>query len=203
MIYCISCGRGIPEDSKFCTFCGTPTPVVDPKQPNLATNPPSSRKPVDVSRTDTSKKVYNEFYRDPGFWGGILVIIGFFLPFFTMDGNSLFDAVQTSASTDTTVLIWLVFPVAGLVVLLHSLVNGWPGFITTIFIILALIALALFGYVMMTDPLKYFASEDISTIVRTVGFGLWATLLGTILLIFHNRKRRVEIHKTKVIDRTL
>ena len=37
MIYCLSCGKAIPADSKFCTFCGAPAPVVDPKQPNLAT----------------------------------------------------------------------------------------------------------------------------------------------------------------------
>ncbi|MDB5221754.1 MAG: zinc-ribbon domain [Chitinophagaceae bacterium] len=203
MIYCLSCGRGIPDDSKFCTFCGTPTPVVDPKQPNLATNAPSSRQPVDVSRTHTSTKTVNEFYKDAGFWGAILVLAGFFLPFFTKDGTSLLDAVQTTASTEPAVLIWLVFPVTGLVVLLHSLVNGWPGFITTIFIILALIALVLFGYVMMKDPEKYFGAKDFSTIIQTAGMGLWATLLGTVLLLFHSRRRRVEVHNTKVIDRNL
>ena len=78
MIYCLSCGKSIPDDSKFCTFCGTPTPVVDPKQPNLATA--STNKPIDVSRTQTVRKTSNEFYKDPGFWGGILVIAGFFLP---------------------------------------------------------------------------------------------------------------------------
>ena len=201
MIYCLSCGKGIPEDSKFCTFCGAPTPVVDPKQPNLATT--SSNKPVDVSRTDTKRKVYNEFYKDAGFWGALLVLAGFFLPFYTGDGVSLFDAVRLNATNDPAALIWLIFPITALFVLLHNLVSGWPGIVTTIFIILLLIALVLFAYVMITDPLKYFGSEDIATIIKTAGLGLWATFLGTILLLFHRKHKRVEIHKTKVIDRTL
>lgn len=201
MIYCLSCGKGIPEDSKFCTFCGAPTPVVDPKQPNLATNAPA-RKPVDVSTTQISKNTFNEFYKDAGFWGALIVLAGFFLPFYNTVSVSLFDAVKATAAADPVVLIWLVFPVTAIVVLLHSLVTGWPGFITTIFIILVLIALIMFGWVMMTDRAKYFGSEDISTIAKTVGAGFWATLLGTVLLLFHRRHKKVEIHKTKIIDRT-
>jgi hypothetical protein len=201
MIYCLSCGKQIPADSKFCTFCGAPTPVVDPKQPNLATNPP--HKPVDVSRLETTKKTYNEFYKDAGFYGALMVLIGFFLPFYTTTGISLFDAVQLNATDDPAVLIWLVFPVTALIVLLHSFIPGWPRMITTIMIFLAFVALALFGYVMFKDPVKYFGSADMSEIARLVGYGFWLTLVGTILLLFHRRHKRVEIHKTKIIDRTL
>lgn len=201
MIYCLSCGKEIPGDSKFCTFCGAATPVVDPKQPNRALTSPS--KAIDVSTMHTSRKSYNEFYKDPGFWGSLLVIAGFFLPFYNAEGTSLFDAVQLTAASEPSVLIWCIFPVTAVIVLLHSLVSGWPGLITTIFIILVFIALLLFGYVMMKDPVKYFGSADASTFLKTVGLGLWLTLFGTILLLFHRRHRRVEIHKTKVIDRTL
>lgn len=201
MIYCLNCGKGIPEGSKFCTFCGTPVPVVDPQQPNLATNPKT--RPVDVSKTDVRRRTINEFYKDAGFYGALIALAGFFLPFFTMDGTSLFDAVRSNASTEPVVLIWLIFPVTALVVLLHSLIIGWPGFITAIFIIISLLALILFGYVMITEPEKYFHTSDINTIVTTAGLGLWATLLGTILMLFHRRHKRLEVHRTKVIDRTL
>ena len=200
MIYCLSCGKSIPEDSKFCTFCGAPTPVVNPKQPNVAKASPE--KPVDVSTTHTKKKTYNEFYKDAGFYGGIIVLAGFFMPFYSMDSMSLFDAVQTNAADNPAVLMWLIFPVAGLVVILHSLVKGWPGLITTIIIGIALLALVLFGYVLMKDPVKYFATDSLSEIAKTVGYGFWMTLVGTVLLFFHRRQRRVEIHKTKIIDRT-
>ena len=117
MIYCLNCGKGIPDDSKFCTFCGTPVAVVDPKQPNLATSAPA--KPVDVSRNYTSTKTVNEFYKDAGFWGAILVLAGFFLPFY-MNSVSLYDAVSSEASSDPWSLLWLVFPVAAVFVLLAA-----------------------------------------------------------------------------------
>ena len=135
MIYCLSCGKSIPDDSKFCTFCGAPTPVVDPKQPNLATA--STSKPIDVSRTQTVRKTSNEFYKDPGFWGGILVIAGFFLPFFPNNSASLYQIVQAEAAADKIVLLWLIFPVAGLFMLLHSL-RVMPGVIAIFFSFLLL-----------------------------------------------------------------
>ena len=200
MIYCLNCGKGIPDDSKFCTFCGTPTAVVDPKQPNLATSP--SHKPVDVSRTHTTRKTYNEFYKDPAFWGSLIVLIGFFLPFLSSNSASLFDVVQLEYGEDKLVLLWLIFPVAGLFMLLHSL-KLLPGFLAIFFSFLAMIALIYWGYVMFSDRAKYFGSEDISTVIKTVGVGLWLTALGTILLLFHKRHTKVEVHNTKVIDRTL
>ena len=200
MIYCLSCGKAIPADSKFCTFCGAPTPEVDPRQPNLATT--STRKPVDVSRTETVRKTSNEFYKDPGFWGSILVIAGFFLPFFSNNSGSIYQAVQAEAPADKIVLLWLIFPVAGLFMLLHSL-KIMPGILAIFFSFLAVIAVFYWGYVMLSESEKYFASTDPMTIIKTVGIGIWATLLGTLLLLFHRRHTRVEVHHTKIIDRNL
>ena len=200
MIYCLSCGKEIPSDSKFCTFCGTPTPTVDPKQPNLATA--STNKPIDVSRTETSRKTINEFYKDAGFWGGLLVLAGFFLPFFSNNSASIFDAVQAEAPADKIVLLWLIFPISGLFMLLHSL-RIMQGILAIFFSFLAVIALIYWGYIMLSESYKYFGTADMMTIIKTVGIGLWATVLGTILLLFHNRHTRVEVHKTKIIDRNL
>lgn len=200
MIYCLNCGKGIPDDSKFCTFCGTPTAVVDPKQPNLATAP--SHKPVDVSRTHTTTKRVNEFYKDPAFWGSLIVIAGFFLPFLSNDSASLFDVVQRTADTDKLVLLWLIFPIAGLFMLLHSL-KVVPGVFAIFFSFLAMIALIYWVYIIFNNRVEYFGTEDMATAVKTVGIGLWLTVLGTILLLFHKRHTKVEIHNTKIIDRNL
>ena len=43
MIYCLNCGKGIPDQSKFCTFCGTPTAQVDPQNPNVAASSTTSQ----------------------------------------------------------------------------------------------------------------------------------------------------------------
>ena len=86
--------------------------------------------------------------------------------------------------------------------LLHSL-KVLPGFIAIFFSFLAMIALIYWGYIMLNDRVTYLGSDDIATIIKTVGLGLWLTVLGTILLLFHKRHTKVEIHNTKVIDRTL
>ena len=200
MIYCLNCGKGIPDDSKFCTFCGTPVAVVDPKQPNLATS--ASNKPVDVSRNYTSTKTVNEFYKDAGFWGAVIVLIGFFLPFFSMDGESLFEGVQNNISGDPWMYFFLIFPIAAIMVLLHSLFRGWPGFISAIFIILIFLALAILVYVLIVNAETLFKTNDFITIVKTAGIGMWATLVGTILLLFHRRHKKTIVSKTKIIDRS-
>ena len=200
MIYCQNCGKGIPDGSKFCTFCGTPVPVVDPEHPNLATAP--QHKAIDVSRNYTTTRTINEFYKDPGFWGGLILIIGFFLPFFPHETASIYDRVCATVTEDRIVLLWLVFPLAGLFMMLHSL-NILPGFLAIFFMFFALVALIYWGYRMATNSQFYFNSTDATTIIKTVGIGLWATLLGTILLLFHRRHTKVEVNRTKVIDRTL
>ena len=41
MIYCLNCGKGIPDQSKFCTFCGTATGTSETKQSDITTPPVS------------------------------------------------------------------------------------------------------------------------------------------------------------------
>jgi hypothetical protein len=39
MIFCSNCGKGIPRDSRFCTFCGAVVQIVDPKTEKPVVNP--------------------------------------------------------------------------------------------------------------------------------------------------------------------
>jgi hypothetical protein len=41
MIYCLNCGKGIPDQSKFCTFCGTAIGTAETKQPENSSPPVS------------------------------------------------------------------------------------------------------------------------------------------------------------------
>ncbi|MBA2249875.1 MAG: zinc ribbon domain-containing protein [Chitinophagaceae bacterium] len=230
MIYCSNCGKELPVGSKFCPSCGTTIGAVNREHEPVRTEPvrtepvrtepvrtepvrtePVRTEPVRTERVVTTqaelgnfstRRTVNEFYKDPGFWGGLILITGFFLPFLSNNTVSLFDTVRLEMETDKVVLLWAIFPVAGLFMLLHSL-NVFSGFLAIFFTFLAVIALVYWGYHMLTNRTKYFGTEDITTIIKTVGIGLWATLLGTILLLFHKRHIKVEVHNTRVIDRGL
>src|SRR5437588_12308072 len=102
MVYCQNCGKAVPDGSVYCTFCGTPVAVIDPAQPNLAKAP--GNKPVDVSKTEVKRKTINEFYKDIGFWGAVITLAGFFLPYYSQTNYSLFDSVQDGASSQPEVL---------------------------------------------------------------------------------------------------
>jgi hypothetical protein len=221
MIYCSNCGKELPVDSKFCPSCGTTVtsavnttnePVItehvsEPVRTERVVSEPIRTErvvtqPADVRKDLITRKTINEFYKDSGFWGGLLLLAGFFLPFFSMNSGSLFDAVQAQASTDKIVLLWLIFPVAGLFMLLHSL-DIFSGFLAIFFTFLAFIALIYWGYIMLNDRQTFFGSTEAFTIMKTVGLGLWATLLGTILLLFHRRHTKVIVNTTKYVDRTV
>ena len=113
MVYCTNCGKELPIDSKFCPSCGATTPGTSKINEPISTEPERTepirtepviiqpvrtervvQQPVDINRNFTTSKTINEFYKDPGFWGGLILLAGFFLPFFSMNTGSLFDAVR-------------------------------------------------------------------------------------------------------------
>ncbi|MDQ6755425.1 MAG: zinc ribbon domain-containing protein [Bacteroidota bacterium] len=209
MVYCSHCGKEIPSDSKFCPSCGAAAPVIvnQPVETEREVTQPVRKEsvvtePAGVKKDIVTRKTINEFYKDSGFWGGLLLIAGFFLPFFSHNGASLYDSVSAEAATDKIVLLWLIFPVAGLFMFLHSL-QILPGVLAIFFTFFALIALIYWGYVMLNDRTRYFGTDEIFSVIKTVGVGLWAILLGTILLLFHRRHTKVVVHHTKYVDRNL
>lgn len=218
MIYCSNCGKELPANSKFCPSCGATVSATahttEPVRTERVSEPVRTERVVEPTRTNrvvtepvdrkdlVTRRTINEFYKDAGFWGGLLLIAGFFLPFFTNDTGSLFDAVQAEAATDKIVLLWLIFPLAGLFMMLHSL-RVLPGFLAIFFTFFAFIALIYWGYVMFTNTQKYFGATETFAIVKNVGIGLWATLLGTLLLLFHRQHTLVHVNRTKYVDRTV
>ena len=90
MAYCIHCGTHNPDAAKFCSNCGS-TIVNNPAnsqttsqkqvQPQTQSNVPLQVAPKPV--TTAPSKIYgNGKFNNPALWGSILVVFGFFLPWF-------------------------------------------------------------------------------------------------------------------------
>ena len=80
-MYCSNCGTQIPDDSKFCTACGTAVAVVHaaPKaQPAPAAQPQPVVQPQPAARPEPAAKTKTEKKRAPA-WVSILVIVAAFL----------------------------------------------------------------------------------------------------------------------------
>src|ERR1035437_7967873 len=174
MIYCTHCGKEILADSQYCPFCGAHVDVVNKTVTEPVKTEQVVTKPVRTERVVTEPVVTNiykgtsgthrhtEFFLNPGFWGSVLVLVGFFLPIKNISetnllnsGTSLFNIVDEMGSSDPAVYLYLVFPVSALVILIQSLTHAMPAFIPIIFKILSLFFLVLFAYVIFKNPAEY------------------------------------------------
>ena len=104
MIYCSNCGKSIPADSKFCTFCGAEVPAIITDK--LAPKTVKSRPYIFADHR-------GDFIRSAGFWGSLLVLAGFFLPWVHNATNtSGLDIVMNGHKFEKFTL--LIFPVCAL-----------------------------------------------------------------------------------------
>ena len=204
MIYCSNCGKGIPDASKFCTFCGnaikgadpqihndatSSTPVINlqsehhvPKPPIAQTHvttppthqqyiPPTTPQPHQqyVPPTPPPAHQYvnpaytaphlqqtlqsnqnvsvakNEFYKNAGFWGAVLMLIGFFLPYVSAVDASFYYLVSDLAPDKPELYMYLIFPVCAAIIILQALTGALPKFLIAIFKILPFLLLILFA----------------------------------------------------------
>lgn len=236
MIYCLNCGKGIPDQSKFCTFCGTATARIDPQNPNTAiqttdNSTPAAQQPVSpppvqpvtpvpsqpyVNPTpqqpfvnpappqqqyvNPAQPVYqqqyaapvhnagagkNEFYKNAGFWGAVLVFIGFFLPYVSAIDASFYYLVSDFASQQPSLYLYLIFPVCGGLLILHGLTGIFPKAVVNILKILPLLMVGLLILGASKSESSFaFMGSDIETILSNIGIGLYMILIGTILILF-------------------
>ena len=234
MIFCTNCGKEIPADSRFCPSCGTTVTAAvnrtnEPvRTDRKVTEPVRTERVAEPTRTDrvtpqpvvtniykgtsgTHKK--REFFINAGFWGSLLTLIGFFLPIKDIaesnllnSGTSLFNIVDEAGGTAPGVYLYLIFPIAALIILIQSLTHVFPAFIPIIFKILSALFLALFAFIIFKDPEKYnIPVDDMSALIPSIGLGVWATVLGVILMLFYKKYRRVEnrVHRVDRVDERL
>lgn len=204
MIYCPHCGKGIPDQSKFCTFCGTaiaanqsvsdipPQPVVNPTPPPVQqqyVNPAPAQQFVRPQPV-TSK---NEFYKNAGFWGAILTVIGFFLPYVNGYDVSFYYLVTDLAPDKPELYMYLIFPISGAILILQGLTGALPRFLVAIFKLLPILMLALFAAGISQNSSSFgFMGSDVGSILSNIGVGLYMTVIGSILMLFF-RTTKVKV----------
>lgn len=184
MIYCSNCGKEIPQDSKFCTYCGAQV-VAAP-----VTNPDPT---VPISHRRYSFSTNSDFFRSPAFWGSILVLVGFFLPWFKSSGNlSALNIVTQEYSPGKLLLI--LFPFCALYTLIDTISGFLPGRAGGLFrfmpfiLVIVYIALFLSGYKNSSS----ITSSNLKDLVSQVGIGIWFTLIGSLFMLFHFSRRRTQ-----------
>ena len=236
MIYCLNCGKGIPDQSKFCTFCGTAIATADAKLPetNTPTVPEQSSNPIPpppqfVSTPPPPQPQYipstppqqqytpppqippqysnptpppvqqyaaatsatvvgtakNEFYKNAGFWGAVLALVGFFLPYTSLSDASFYYLVSDLAPEKPELYLYLIFPVSAAILIIQGLTGMLPKFIVAIFKILPLLMLILFAIGISQNSSQFgFMGNDVGTVMSSIGVGLYMTVIGTILMLF-------------------
>ena len=187
MIYCSNCGKSIPDDSKFCTYCGTAILAANPQESTPANAAPvqsQSAAPVKQNTFDTK----NAFYSNPGFWGALLLLAGFFLPFYhELVDNTDYSLSQMASNGGSSAGVYLfyLYPVAAMVLIIQGLVYIFPPVVANILKILPLLLLVFcFGALAREGN----TNNSLSAFFISGRIGMYAILLGSIMVLFFRRK---------------
>ncbi|MBA2563341.1 MAG: zinc ribbon domain-containing protein [Chitinophagaceae bacterium] len=185
MIYCSNCGKSIPVESKFCTFCGTAVPT-------LANDKNLIRK----KQAYTFSNRPADFIRSPGFWGSLLVLAGFFLPWI-QDINKASGLNIITMEYTLGKLVLLIFPLCALFILIDSISSFLPSGAAIFFKILpflllvVLITLLIMGSKQKGANVLGMNISDMQSALKLIGIGLWLTVIGSVLMLFHKRSKWV------------
>jgi hypothetical protein len=184
MIYCSNCGKAIPDGSNFCTFCGAAIAVTDPQKPTITTPAAQPSHPV-VANTSAAK---NAFYTNPGFWGALVLLAGFLLPFYheVIDNTDpSLGQIATNSGSSAGVYLFFLYPVASAVLIIQGFTYAFPPVIANLFKILPLLLLVFcFGAIMREGN----ADNSLVQFFKAGRIGMYAILVGSILVLFFRRK---------------
>jgi hypothetical protein len=186
LIYCSNCGKSIPVESKFCTFCGTAIPTIANGK-NFGTR---------KKHVYTFSNRPSEFIKSSGFWGSLLVLTGFFLPWI-QDINRASGLNIITMEYSLGKLVLLIFPLCALFILIDTISSFLPSGAAIFFKILPFILLVVLIALLITGSKQKGANvlgmniSDMQSTLKFTGIGLWATIVGSILMLFHKRFKKV------------
>lgn len=212
MIYCSNCGKPIPDENKFCNSCGTAKPLVEPqktdtvepqkaeiteqqksnvaeaiKTATASANPAPQQPASTVTKPGSNIAIFNNV----GFWGALLLLIGFFLPFYKtiMDTNltdiSLAKMAGGGDSAAGRILLFLL-PASAIVLIIQAFYYPFHPLIANIAKILPLLLMVFaLGAIMREDE----TGRSVGSFFEIAQIGVYVTLLGALLMLFFRRKR--------------
>ncbi len=187
MIYCSKCGKSIPADSKFCVFCGAEVPAFIPDK---ATTQTIRSRPY--AFTDHRK----DFIRSAGFWGSLLVLAGFFLPW--LHGNASTSGLGfITHGTRLGNYTLFIFPICALFILIDSFTNFLPSGAATLFkilpilLLITIIVLILMGNKQHAINVSRLTTSNFVNLVKNTSIGMWLTVIGAIIMLAHKKYKRI------------
>ena len=202
MLYCSNCGKPIPDESKFCSYCGTARPVAGTPNPEQAQPPPSSQPVQPVPSATQNPQVVTTVsgttqpaakpatgvfaFNNVGFWGAIMLLVGFFLPFYqTYYGTISLSQMATSADNNAGRILLFLLPVSAAILIIQGLTYAFPPIIHNIAKILPLLLIVFtLGAIIREDE----TGGSLEVFFQIAQIGVYLTLLGSLLMLFFRRK---------------
>ncbi len=186
MIYCSKCGKSIPADSKFCVFCGAAVPAIISDKATTQTI---------RSRPYTFADHRNDFIKSAGFWGSLLVLAGFFLPWLhgTTSASGL-SLVMHGVKLGNYIL--LIFPLCALFILVDSFTNFLPSGAAILFkilpflLLITITVLILMGNKQHAIDVSKLTTSNFENLVKNTSIGMWLTVAGAIIMLAHKKYKR-------------
>ena len=143
----------------------------------------------------------NEFYKNVGFWGAVITLVGFFLPYENINYLSLYNLIIEYSRESTAMYLYLIFPVSAIILIIQALSGALPKFLIVIFkilpvllLILVLAAIAIIGSSFLNKGYQL-NNNDIGFALSSIGVGVYMTIVGIILMLF--------FRTTKVVSKTI
>lgn len=193
--------------------------MIDPEKPNVAQPSPATPPNLESSKpapnysgtsyqqtssvSSTTGTTRLPFFQNPGFYGALLILIGYFLPWFNTANSTgielmqLYTGMPVSSASIVVMVVVIVPAIGALIVLINSFTGALTG-VTGLFKWLTFLSVALFvtflllgmsNTVETTDagaPGEV-KTDDIASIMAYIGIGLWLAIAGAFVILFNRR----------------